>query len=85
MEPNVIPQWVHLGCLRRARLQAVGAQIAMDPQVMLEHRQKALKDLGRRGRHARDLMESGWIQKIIRKIMEQRWRGSNFGNIYQKY
>jgi hypothetical protein len=70
MEPNVIPQWVHLG-----RLQAVGAEIAMDPQVMLEDRQKALKDLGRRGRHARDLMESGWIQKIIKKSWSRDGEG----------
>ena len=57
MEPNVIPQWVHLGCLRRARLQAVGCEVAVDPQVTTEDRRKALEDLGRRGRHARDLVE----------------------------
>ncbi|CAL1171211.1 unnamed protein product [Cladocopium goreaui] len=78
MEPNVIPQWVHLGCLRRARLQAVGAEIAMDPQVMLEDRQKALKDLGRRGRHAREIQPWNylrafghqWDTELVRETVE---------------
>ena len=62
-EPNVVPHWVHLGCLRRARLQAIGASVATDPRVTLEDRRRALEELGRRGRNARDLERYGKVKK----------------------
>ena len=65
MEPNLVPQWVHLSCSRRARLQSVGKLMASDPDISMMHRQQALNDLGRSSRNARDIQPWNYLRSSI--------------------
>lgn len=65
MEPNLVPHWVHLSCSRRARLQCVGRLLACDPAVTVVDRDKALKELGRSGRNAREVQPWNYLRAIV--------------------
>lgn len=65
MEPQLLPQWVHLGCARRARLKSIGAHLSCHPAVAVEDQEEALKELGRPGRNSRALQSWNYLRAFV--------------------
>ena len=65
MEPQLLPQWIHLTCVRRARLQSIGAQLSYHPAVTSEDREEALKELGHPSRNSRILQPWNYLRAFV--------------------
>ena len=65
MEPIFRAQWLHIACIRRARLQSVGRLLCYDPSVTLADRETALKELGRSGRNSRDIQPWNYLRAFV--------------------
>ena len=65
MEPIFRAQWLHITCIRRARLQSVGRLLCYDPSVTLADRETALKELGRSGRNSRDIQPWNYLRACV--------------------
>ncbi|CAJ1346998.1 unnamed protein product [Effrenium voratum] len=64
-EPQLLPQWVHLCCTRRARLRSIGRWMAHHPQVTEAELEEALDTLGRPGGSSNELQPWNYLAATV--------------------
>ncbi|CAE7840921.1 rnf43 [Symbiodinium sp. CCMP2592] len=65
------PKWIHIKCVRRARLQTVGQRVSYNPAISEATLQEALLDLGHTPRRAEKMVRWSYLPASVHRWPNQ--------------